>query len=748
VGTLHGDALMKALSGIALDVQRARTYQDVFKAAGEGLWPLDMSLSVMRMDGALTRMMYANLRPELRARLGINLQFEGMVVPQSRLPEALAAGKPIVIDDVSKDLTSFYAKHVPDMTGKVPQMLTSASYGRLVMAPVYANGQPWGGLTIGSNELRDEDIAPVTLFAMHVASAIEVAESIDRLEQRSRELDAVHAIATARLTPDATEQTRLLLYTIAEATRSSAGGIYLYDAEAQEYELLNPPFGVNPELLAGWHRFKLPPETFSLRTRHISELADSRVMIEKAGFNWFATVPIMQDGKPRALLSLGRAANQGYTATELRTAEILGVQVVALVERARLYTQVSQRVRQLSLLFELARAGTTLREEGALIDRLLGLLIDHIPCDAATMMYARGARLELGRYRAREGSGLPSTIALGQIPFDDSSIPGRAMRYQKAMKVSVEDAPTLTRQEMEAFGARFLMAAPLIVGEQHFGALIVGRLTETAFTDDDLKLMESCAAQVSVLLEHVKLFEDLRQSYRHLEHAQAELVRHERLAALGELAAVMAHEVRNPLGVIFNSLTTLKKRTASSPDAALLLGIVGEEADRLNRIVGDLLDFARPYEAERAPIELEPVVASAIDAATKATTAQCKVVTKFDGELPRFVVDGHLVRQALINLVMNAIQAMPKGGTVTVTVSADSREGQSLARIEVADEGIGISPQTEKHMFQPFFTTKATGTGLGLAVVKRIVDAHHGEISVRSAMGGGTTFTVMLPSSP
>src|SRR6185436_2100715 len=111
-----------------------------------------------------------------------------------------------------------------------------------------------------------------------------------------------------------------------------------------------------------------------------------------------------------------------------------------------------------------------------------------------------------------------------------------------------------------------------------------------------------------------------------LERAQAEVVRHERLAALGELAAVMAHEVRNPLGVIFNSLTTLKKRVSEVPDAALLLGIVGEEADRLNRIVGDLLDFARPYEPERAAVDLGPVVASAIDAASKASTGQVKVV--------------------------------------------------------------------------------------------------------------------------
>jgi signal transduction histidine kinase len=739
--------LLKALSSIALEVQRARTYPDIFKAAGEGLHALKMSMAVMRIDGDVTRMMFANLDPKWREKVGINLQYEGMVVPRSRLPEAIAAGKAIVIEDVTAETKDFYKNYRPDKVQMVPELLTTASFGRLVMAPVFANGQPWGGLTVGSNDLTDEDVATVTLFTMQVAGALEVADTIERLEQRNRELEAVHAIATTRLTPDSAEQTRLLLYTVAEATRSQACGLFLYDPADGAYKLLPPVFGVSSEVLGTWHRFPLPPEGFTLRARHMSELGESRKMLEAAGFVWAGTIPIAADGKPLALMVLGRTTKQGYTPQELRTAEILGVQVVALVERMRLYTELSQRVRQLSLLFELARAGTSMREVGSLVDRLLGLLVDHIPCDAATMLYVRGSALELGGWKTRSGSGLPETIALGELPFDDASITGRAMRYQKAIRVSLDDAPPRSRREMEAFGARYLMAAPLIVGDRHFGALMVGRLNEPAFSDDDLKLMESCAAQVSVLVEHVKLFDDLRQSYSHLERAQAELVRHERLAALGELAAVMAHEVRNPLGVIFNSLTTLKKRISDSPDAALLLGIVGEEADRLNRIVGDLLDFARPYEAERAPIELEPVVASAIDAASKATSTPCKVATQFASGLPRFVVDGHLVRQALINLVVNAMQAMPKGGTVTVRVSAEQREGQSVARIEVVDEGVGISPQTEKHMFQPFFTTKATGTGLGLAVVKRIVDAHHGEISVRSAIGGGTTFTVTLPSS-
>jgi two-component system, NtrC family, sensor histidine kinase HydH len=506
--------------------------------------------------------------------------------------------------------------------------------------------------------------------------------------------------------------------------------------------------GASGPVIDTWSRFRrdeVPPQS---HVAHVSELREARPLLEAEGFRWTATVPLSSGGQPVAMFSLGRKSGSRYTAAELRTAETLGVHITSLLERTRLYNQLSQRLRHLSLLYELAQTGTTMREVQPLIDRLLALLLDHIPCDSASILYARGNELQLGGYKPRPGSGLPETIALAHLPFDDASITGSTLRSLKTTRVSLDEAPARTRKEMEAFGAKHLMAAPLVVGDRHFGALLVSRLQELPFTEDDVKLMESCAAQVSVLVEHVKLFDDLRQSYSHLERAQAEVVRHERLAALGELAAVMAHEVRNPLGVIFNSLTSLKKKVSHEPEAALLLSIVGEEADRLNRIVGDLLDFARPYDAERAPIELEPVVASAVEAATQAVSAQVKVVTEFAPQLPRFVIDGHLVRQALVNLVMNAIQAMPKGGKVTVRVGAHQKNGQSLARIEVCDEGVGISPQTEKHIFQPFFTTKATGTGLGLAVVKRIVDAHHGEISVRSAMGGGSTFTMMLPSGP
>jgi two-component system sensor histidine kinase HydH len=741
---VHGETLLKALSEVALAVQRAKTVDAVIAAAGDGLWRHQVSLAILQRDGAITRIRYANIPPEVRAK---SPSFEGMAVPQSQLDRALANGPgALLLGDVRAETEKFYEKYAPANVGEVPKLLDRAQFQQVAMQALYLDGAVWGGFTFGSATLTAEDLPAVTMFGLQLNAALQSAEAQQRLEQRQRELEAVNAIATLRL--DSQASTAALLKHVAIATSSDASALYLYDPPTDEYVMLDDAYGPAESLAKQWRRFKPLAPLSAPVAMHVSEMTEGRELVEQAGFRWFANVPLQVEGRKVAWLTMGRRSAAGYTAAELRTAETLGVQVNQLIERSRLYNQLSQRVRQLSLLFELGRAGTSLREVTPLVDRLLTLLIESLPCDAASILYARGNELTLGGWKPRPGSGLPEKIALANIPFDDNSITGRTLRYLKAMKMSLAEAPPRTRLEMEAFGAQHLMAAPLVVGDQHFGALLVGRLSDPGFSDDDLKLMESCAAQVSVLIEHVKLFDDLRTSYSHLEKAQAELVRHERLAALGELAAVMAHEVRNPLGVIFNSLTSLKRKGVSESESALLLGIVGEEADRLNRIVGDLLDFARPYEAERSPIQLEPLVASAVEAAAAATTQAVKVVTEFASELPRFVIDGHLVRQALVNLVTNAIQAMPKGGTVTVRVSAGQKNGQSLARIEVRDEGVGISPATEKHIFQPFFTTKATGTGLGLAVVKRIVDAHHGEISVRSVEGGpGTTFTVTLPSS-
>lgn len=323
----------------------------------------------------------------------------------------------------------------------------------------------------------------------------------------------------------------------------------------------------------------------------------------------------------------------------------------------------------------------------------------------------------------------------------------------RAMAVPVGELAS-SGPDLVGSGFKHMAMIPLDIEGKRTGLLTLARLAEEPYGEHDLYSAEVLGVQMASQLERARLYDDanrlygdLKLSYDELARTQAELVRHERLAALGELAAVMAHEVRNPLGVIFNSLTTLKRLVRLEGDAEMLINIVGEEADRLNRIVGDLLDFVRPYELTRKLVGVETVVSSAIDSAAQAlATPNVRVVTEVPNELPAFPADAHLLKQALVNLIVNAVQAMPKGGVVTVRASTEPRGPGRWLRIDVRDQGVGLTPRAAERIFQPFFTTKATGTGLGLAVVKRIIDAHLGEVTAAANVGAeGTTFTIRLP---
>jgi two-component system, NtrC family, sensor histidine kinase HydH len=253
------------------------------------------------------------------------------------------------------------------------------------------------------------------------------------------------------------------------------------------------------------------------------------------------------------------------------------------------------------------------------------------------------------------------------------------------------------------------------------------------------------AQGVGSALETATLIADLERRNRELSDARAEVVRHERLAALGEMAASVAHEVRNPVGVIANSVSTLRRQLDGESRSTELLSIIDEECSRLERMVRDLLDFARPH---RVSFRLENLSEITEEAITVASSQPDPVVRRARFELaqgpdvPRVNVDRDLLRQAIVNLLINAAQASAERATVVVRVFGEPIGGAVLPGISVTDHGCGIPEDILGRIFDPFFTTRAQGSGLGLAVVKKIVDALHAEISVESKAGHGATFTL------
>lgn len=226
-----------------------------------------------------------------------------------------------------------------------------------------------------------------------------------------------------------------------------------------------------------------------------------------------------------------------------------------------------------------------------------------------------------------------------------------------------------------------------------------------------------------------------------LAAAQATLVQRERLAAIGEMSAVVAHEVRNPVAIVLNAATSMRKRP---DDREALLRIIEDEAGRLTRMVTDLLDFARPAKLQLGEECFMTIVESALDTVRRAspdTELDVDLIVPVD--MPPLECDVRLIRQAIINLVTNALQAQGRHGPVQVSASVDEDAGQ--VRLTVSDDGEGVAPDIRDRIFRPFFTTRATGTGLGLAVVQRFVEAHGGTLTQHDTPGGGATFEVRLP---
>jgi signal transduction histidine kinase len=252
-----------------------------------------------------------------------------------------------------------------------------------------------------------------------------------------------------------------------------------------------------------------------------------------------------------------------------------------------------------------------------------------------------------------------------------------------------------------------------------------------------------------------ELAETLAETNKRLEQAQAEARRSERLAALGQLSAGLAHEIRNPLGVIKGSAEMLTQKLGqSNPLATELAGYISSETNRLSAMVTRFLDFARPLHADLEPRDIQFVLDRALnDVAQLWKGAPVRVEKNYQANLPPAPLDESLAEQAFVNIIQNAYDAMgPSGGELRVTAKSvqSVRHGGAVDGVEVriADTGPGIPPELREQIFNPFVTTKKTGVGLGLSIVSKIVDGHHGSIRVESSsdgVGTGTCFVMFFP---
>ena len=302
------------------------------------------------------------------------------------------------------------------------------------------------------------------------------------------------------------------------------------------------------------------------------------------------------------------------------------------------------------------------------------------------------------------------------------------------------------RQLLERMQAR--ICAPLLARNHLLGVLILGSARPWRPGRRDAELLLQLANQASLAFQNAALYRDLRKRLDRLHRA-------DRLAAVGQLAAGVAHEVSNPLTIIRSTMQYLGGSGVADPSARQSIADLIDEVDRIDQIVGNLLSLARPSHFQPEEVDLAELVQDTLRL-IEAQARQQTVRLERRLESPiNLKADAAQLRQLLLNLVLNALQAMPDGGKITVSAQREQIEPASTTaksraqiRLEIADDGPGIAADQIKSVFDPFFTTKREGTGLGLAICHAIVQRHEGEIEIDSTVGQGTTVSIALPVRP
>lgn len=296
----------------------------------------------------------------------------------------------------------------------------------------------------------------------------------------------------------------------------------------------------------------------------------------------------------------------------------------------------------------------------------------------------------------------------------------------------------------EALGiaALDILCVPLLKSDEVVGALIVMAQPDVLLAET-VELMEHVAATVAVAVENARLYQELESYAAEVERSQNQLIQSEKMAAVGRLAASLAHEINNPLQAIQNSMHLVLHPNLDDEQRKHFLEVAQKEVNRLVQIVRRMLDFYRPSTAMQ-PLNINAPLEDALAIAGKRLQqAKVEVVSRLAPELPPVRGAANQLTQVFLNIIINAIEAMPEGGPLWIGTACHAERKQVV--VAFRDSGPGISPEIREHLFEPFHTSKSTGTGLGLAISYGIVERHSGVIEVESPPGGGTTFIVRLP---
>jgi signal transduction histidine kinase len=389
-----------------------------------------------------------------------------------------------------------------------------------------------------------------------------------------------------------------------------------------------------------------------------------------------------------------------------------------------------ERVRFRTKLSEFSRTLTELVNLDEVAKTTVHFITQTLHVDSVVFFFLKN---EVNEYRPNFGAPLHNEMKYSsQHPFVKRiELNGRAvdLEHLRESEGEVEEIDDLIKKGR-------VVVAPIFLKEKLLGFIVLGKKrSEKDYTMEELELLEAFSNQTALAISRALIYRDMSLKDKQIMQA-------EKMVAIGELAAGIAHEIRNPLGIITGSAETVRKHADRKIREEMTNYILGE-SKRINGLINTFLDFARTKEPKLVSCDLREVLEKTLLLLSpQAKTLGVEIKKEIPQKLLQVSIDADQMRQAFTNLGVNALEAMPQGGVLKVTV-LENAKGKIMLRF--SDTGKGIPKEVQAKVFDPFFTTKEGGTGLGLSIVHRIITQHGGDISVEGEEGRGTIFTISLP---
>jgi PAS domain S-box-containing protein len=612
--------------------------------------------------------------------------------------------------------------------------------------------------------LKREGLAyAVQVIARDITERKQMEEELRRRNEGLSALNAISAAAVSSLELDTV--LRQILERTCYALNASAGSILLYDPATEELffamslvedqaRMLRRVRLKSDQGIAGWVAHHGQP------VRVDDVRGDPRWYPEVDAVIGFETrsllcAPMTHRDETVGVIEIINKSEGAFGDDDLSLLVAMASIAAAALQNTRLYAASQSRIQELTLLNEIGLTVTSSLDSKQIVQAAFSLMQHLFPADGIFLFQPdpQAARLCVTHaLTKKDPDQSPPSLSPGE------GIAGWVMeRRQPALANNVQTDPRYSSRLDPYLGTRQVaaMAVPLLVPDGVIGVLLVANWRTDPYTPQDLRVLQAVASTLTAALENARLYNEQQQLLREKEQTQAQLIHSEKMSALGRLAASMAHEINNPLQAIQGCLTLTEEELNDQHRQEKLtryLGVIGTEIERMAELVRRMRGFYRPARDGRMPTDLHEVLESVLELSSKQLQqSNVSVEYKWTQAVPLVQANPDHLKQVFLNLVLNAIDAMPEGGTLCITGASDQLQHDGsppcpAVRVELRDTGTGMSREVESRLFEPFFTTKDHGSGLGLSTSYGIIQSHGGQIIVHSREGLGTSFSILLPA--